>query len=182
MSLGHAATLVLLEYPQYNAHASPDALAYVCPNPSPSLASLSALSPRFLTGASFVILGSILRQWCFYTMGQMFTFEVAIKQDHKLITGGPYSYVRHPSYLGSTTIVVGTFLMHFGTSEYLTGCNVLSTPLRWVVLVWVVNMVLGCLGGFKRMAVEDQGLRNKFGTTWDAYAKRVSYRLIPYVV
>ncbi|KAM5531771.1 hypothetical protein V8D89_014541 [Ganoderma adspersum] len=48
-----------------------------------------------------------------------FTFEVIIKDDHKLITSGPYSYVRHPSYTGILCLTTGAYLMHFGAGGYV---------------------------------------------------------------
>lgn len=33
-------------------------------------------------------------------LGNLFTFEVMIRKNHKLITDGPYAYLMHPSYTG----------------------------------------------------------------------------------
>ena len=46
---------------------------------------------------SCVIGGSILRVWCFKCLKEYFTFHVTIKDEHKLITTGPYSSLIRPS-------------------------------------------------------------------------------------
>lgn len=183
-SLLHAAMLVLLEYPPSDAHdhahTGVEILSRTCAN-TPSLARLASLTPGFLAGTSLVLAGWLLRMWCYRTMGAMFTWEVTVKQDHRLVTGGPYSYIRHPSYLGTLMLVAGTVLMHFGAGGYIQGCHVLRTPASWLVFVWVTCVVLGVVGMFGRMPVEDEALKQKFGETWKAYAGRVPYRLVPYI-
>ncbi|EIW84539.1 hypothetical protein CONPUDRAFT_151555 [Coniophora puteana RWD-64-598 SS2] len=51
----------------------------------------------FITGALLALAGSQLRLLCFRTLGKHFVFNVALKKNHRLITSGPYSIVRHPS-------------------------------------------------------------------------------------
>jgi protein-S-isoprenylcysteine O-methyltransferase Ste14 len=45
--------------------------------------------------------GSLLRNWAMRTLGRFFTFEVAIRQKHRLLGHGPYRFLRHPSYTGA---------------------------------------------------------------------------------
>jgi len=42
----------------------------------------------------------------------MFTFEMSIRKNHKLITSGPYAIVRHPSYVGVILVASGLMLIH----------------------------------------------------------------------
>lgn len=44
---------------------------------------------------------------CYCELGNLFTFEVSIRNDHKLIQSGPYHTVRHPGYLGVLLSVAG---------------------------------------------------------------------------
>ncbi|MEO7723399.1 MAG: isoprenylcysteine carboxylmethyltransferase family protein, partial [Chthoniobacterales bacterium] len=55
--------------------------------------------PRFFYVAGLVlfILGLIIRWIAIIYLGRFFTVNVAIAEDHELITTGPYRYVRHPS-------------------------------------------------------------------------------------
>lgn len=41
------------------------------------------------------------RLWAMRTLGEYFTFQVMIREDHKLISHGPYKYLMHPSYTGA---------------------------------------------------------------------------------
>ncbi|GAW00659.1 ICMT-domain-containing protein [Lentinula edodes] len=43
---------------------------------------------------------------CYRTLGQLFVFELRIQKDHRLITEGPYAYVRHPSYTGLILTII----------------------------------------------------------------------------
>ena len=61
----------------------------------------------FFVGAFVVALGGYIRYSCFRALGRLFTFEMSIRDEHKLITNGPYSVVRHPSYTGALLTVIG---------------------------------------------------------------------------
>jgi len=51
-------------------------------------------------GAAFVLLGIAVRQWAARTLGRFFTQSVMIREGHRVITSGPYRFVRHPGYTG----------------------------------------------------------------------------------
>jgi len=52
-------------------------------------------SKTFFIGTGLVIAGALVREWCFHTMGSMFTFELGIVQErHRLVVDGPYAFVR----------------------------------------------------------------------------------------
>lgn len=55
-------------------------------------------SPAFLIGTLLVISRGLLRWSCYRYLGKMFTYEVPVQEKHYLVTSGPYSVVRHPSY------------------------------------------------------------------------------------
>ncbi|KAF9238462.1 hypothetical protein BU15DRAFT_62440 [Melanogaster broomeanus] len=65
-------------------------------DPQRALAQISSLNPAFLAGSILNIAGGLLRIHCYRVLGRMFTFELSIRKDHKLVTSGPYSVVRHP--------------------------------------------------------------------------------------
>lgn len=58
------------------------------------------------------ISGAYLRVLCYKSLGSLFTFEMSIRDDHRLVKDGPYQVVRHPSYLGLLLTMVGLFLWH----------------------------------------------------------------------
>ena len=50
-----------------------------------------------LIGICFIVIGISFRAWAVNRLGKFFTATVQIKEDHNLITSGPYTIVRHPS-------------------------------------------------------------------------------------
>ncbi|KAH8987006.1 hypothetical protein EDB92DRAFT_1936121 [Lactarius akahatsu] len=123
-----------------------------------------------------------LRLACYKTLGSLFTFELTLREDHRLVTSGPYAFVRHPSYSGVVLGVVGTLLVHFGPGSWWARTGWMGTfagqvyALCWCVMeAYVLSSIL-C-----RTPTEDSFLRKQFGAEWDAWAARVQYRVIPYV-
>lgn len=109
------------------------------------------------------IAGFILRIWCYWILGEMFTSVVTLKQNHKLITTGPFKYLVHPSYLGQMVTLNGVLLFY---NEY---------ALIAVALLGLYN--------FKtvpeRMAIEENFLKENFGQEYEEYIKK-RWRLIPF--
>jgi protein-S-isoprenylcysteine O-methyltransferase Ste14 len=51
------------------------------------------------------------RFWALYTLGKYHSLQIEIKEDHPLITAGPYQYIRHPIYFFSILEVLGCTLI-----------------------------------------------------------------------
>jgi protein-S-isoprenylcysteine O-methyltransferase Ste14 len=51
-----------------------------------------------LIGFVLSFLGFILMNWSVMVLGRQFSVDVTIQDDHKLVTKGPYKYIRHPRY------------------------------------------------------------------------------------
>ncbi|CAG8597169.1 24587_t:CDS:1 [Dentiscutata erythropus] len=58
---------------------------------------LSEWNLKYIILCFMLILGVMLRLWCFKVMKEFFTFNIEIKKDHKLVTTGPYRLLIHPS-------------------------------------------------------------------------------------
>ncbi|HEY2177086.1 MAG TPA: isoprenylcysteine carboxylmethyltransferase family protein, partial [Caulobacteraceae bacterium] len=117
---------------------------------------------RFAAGIALMWLGIGLRQWSVATLGRFFRITVVVQEDHKLVTAGPYRWLRNPSYSGVMLTVLGQGLT-FG---------------NWVALLVLVGGVLAALAW--RIAVEARALRGHFGPAYEAWAKK-SWALIPWV-
>ena len=76
------------------------------------------MSPTSAVGELLLLVGSTISLVAFRYLGKYFKFEASIQKDHKLITVGPYAYVRHPSYTGGTLVVVGWALWHYGEGSW----------------------------------------------------------------
>lgn len=76
-----------------------------------------------------------------------------------LVTGGPYSFCRHPLYLSFIVLILGLDL--------------------WLgsVLGVAHTLFLSIPSAVYRARVEDGLLREKFGAEWAAYAERVGFLL-----
>ena len=69
------------------------------------------LTPTTTLATILVVSGAVIRYWCrFREMGRHFTFHITLLENHKLVTTGPYSIVRHPSYAGTILMAVGQVL------------------------------------------------------------------------
>src|SRR5436305_19438 len=63
-----------------------------------------------VAGITLVAVGISLRAWSISTLGRFFQYRIEVQPDHHVVTGGPYRYVRHPSYTGVALVVLGVAL------------------------------------------------------------------------
>ncbi|KNZ77959.1 Protein-S-isoprenylcysteine O-methyltransferase B [Termitomyces sp. J132] len=134
-------------------------------------------------GSIMIIGGSLLRVRCFQIMGKFFTLEFAVFDDHQLATTGPYSIVRHPSYSGAVVMYAGLVLWHAFPGSYLMESGILDAVLGKVVVSTLVlqsSTIIVAL--FLRSRDEDDAMHKKFGKTWEEWAKKVPYAVIPYLL
>ena len=139
------------------------------------------LTPATLAGALMMIAGTLIRVVTFRYLGKFFRFEASIQRDHELITGGPYSVVRHPSYTGLLISHAGWFLWQFGEGSWVLESGLWGAFIgKLAVLAFTVLVILGSIHlTFGRMSSEDAALQARFGTQWDQWASRVRYMVIP---
>ncbi|PIL28762.1 hypothetical protein GSI_08806 [Ganoderma sinense ZZ0214-1] len=149
---------------------------------SPSNVDRLATSPIFVLGFLLLVIGGIFRKTCYDTLGKYFTFQLAVLKEHKLITSGLYSYVRHPSYTAFVTAEVGLIMVQLFPGSYIYESGMMETWWTAVLVVlwggWVVNAghIAVC-----RVPKEDAVLRAEFGVQWDEWANRTPYKLVPYI-
>jgi protein-S-isoprenylcysteine O-methyltransferase Ste14 len=60
-----------------------------------------------ITGIVLILLGIALRIWATYTLGRFFQFHIQVLDGQHIVTGGPYRFVRHPSYAGTILVMAG---------------------------------------------------------------------------
>src|ERR1035437_7867507 len=51
-----------------------------------------------VAGIVLMAAGIGLRIWSIATLGRFFQYWIQVQPGHRVVTGGPYRYVRHPSY------------------------------------------------------------------------------------
>jgi protein-S-isoprenylcysteine O-methyltransferase Ste14 len=113
-----------------------------------------------IVGLILMCVGSGFRTWAMVTLGEFFKLTVTIQENHRVVEGGPYRLVRHPSYLGGIVAMVG-----FGLMEG-----------DWVSVALILLATLAALA--VRIRVEERTLLTELGEPYAAYARRTS-RLIP---
>ncbi|KAK0199224.1 hypothetical protein DFS33DRAFT_1482013 [Desarmillaria ectypa] len=126
--------------------------------------------------------GGFLRVHCFRALGRFFTFELSRQENHRLITSGAYSHVRHPSYLGALLTFAGAMPLFAGPGSWIWQSGILKTS--WGVMglaVWYggISLMLGTL--MFRLKSEDEFMQKEFGKEWEKWADEVPYRLIPLI-
>ncbi|EKM52065.1 uncharacterized protein PHACADRAFT_151015, partial [Phanerochaete carnosa HHB-10118-sp] len=137
----------------------------------------------FTLGHLLMCAGAAVRARCYRRLGARFTFRLALLDDHKLETHGPYAVVRHPAYGGALAFIVGTYMCVRDRASLLGALGVWSTP--WGSALRFSGVVLAVLAAFAfvdRARVEDEVLRRKFGQQWVDWARKTPYKLIPFIL
>src|SRR6185436_14992743 len=57
------------------------------------------------------VIGLLITLWARFTLGSNWSGNVTFKENHELITGGPYAFVRHPIYTGLLLMLLGTVII-----------------------------------------------------------------------
>ncbi|WP_269789726.1 isoprenylcysteine carboxylmethyltransferase family protein [Stenotrophomonas sp. Iso1] len=68
-------------------------------------------TPVFTIALVLSVAGTVVAIWARHQLGRNWSGNVQIKQEHTLITAGPYTWVRHPIYSGLLLLFCGTALM-----------------------------------------------------------------------
>lgn len=113
-------------------------------------------------GLLLMAFGLIIRFLSMRELGKFYSRTLRTTADQKLITTGPYRRIRHPGYLSSICIWIGTGLALQ---------NLVIIPVFLVVFVSVY---------MHRIISEERMLVAEFGESYRAY-QSASWRLLPYL-
>ena len=113
-----------------------------------------------LIGAAISIISVLLILWVFRSIGRNISETVLTKQDHELVTSGPYRWVRHPLY-SSALLLIFTIGLMLGD---------------WVLLLF--SLVGTVVFRFMVIPAEEEKLVALFGEEYEKY-KNQSGALIP---
>ena len=112
-------------------------------------------------GLVLATLGMGLIFWSSWALGRLYSPEVTLQKEHRLVTDGLYRYIRHPRYLGGMIQGIGLSLLFRS----------------WIGLVLTLVFVIIILFRIK----DEEVLMNKeFGETWKDYCQK-SWRLLPFI-
>ena len=87
--------------------------------------------------------------------------RIQTEREHKVVTSGPYTIVRHPGYLGWSVMWIGTPLI-LGS--------------LWAFIPAVLSIILIVI----RTSLEDSTLQKELPGYLE-YVSRVGYKLVPWV-
>ncbi|KAH9485884.1 hypothetical protein JR316_0002799 [Psilocybe cubensis] len=150
----------------------------ICPaSPAPGSTSIQ-VTPSFVLGVVAVVLGAYIRLDCFKALGHLFTFDLTVHPEHRLITNRFYAYVRHPAYTGSLLLVFGLAFSHLTRGSWMTECGPLRNE-RAAIIVWAVWWLWTFCVGISRADAEDKEMRKLFSEEWEAYAAAVPWWFFP---
>jgi protein-S-isoprenylcysteine O-methyltransferase Ste14 len=107
-------------------------------------------------GLAFAVTGAVTLVWTDRWLARHFASEEAAA---RLMTGGPYRFVRHPRYASFLLLALSTPLVF---------ASILGWPL-WFILLAAIR---------HRIKREEPHLRELLGAAYDAYASRTA-RLLP---
>lgn len=116
----------------------------------------------FWIGAAILVAGLLFAVWARLTLGANWSRSVTIKQDHELITSGPYAFVRHPIYTGILTGFLGS--------------SVATGQLRGLL-----SFVLVFLALWYKLRLEENWMRSQFGETYLNYCRHTT-ALVPFIL
>ncbi len=113
-----------------------------------------------LVGGVVIACGLWIRRGAMRTLDDLFTFEVEIHGDHRLVETGLYRRIRHPGYLGQLLVFLGAALA-------------LGNAIGALAMLVITVIAFGW-----RIRVEEAALGARFGEAYEAYRRRTS-RLLP---
>ena len=131
---------------------------------------LGPLDSRFLpdstalewAGFAVTLAGVLIAIWARFVLGRNWSATITIKHDHEIVRRGPYAFVRHPIYSGTTLAMLGTAI-YFGTFRGL------------------LAVALTFAGWWLKSRMEERFMLEQFGPQYREYQREVK-ALIPFVL
>jgi protein-S-isoprenylcysteine O-methyltransferase Ste14 len=106
-----------------------------------------------VAGALLALTGALFAAWAKARLGRLFSPQLGVQQDHRLVTSGPYAVVRHPIYLGLIDFIIGSAL-YFN-----------DAGLMLVALLFTVYFTA-------QLRIEERMFEQHFGDEWRSYTAR----------
>ncbi len=122
---------------------------------------VNSLTPVGIVGIVFLFVGLGLNIGSRIILGKNYSPRVRTTPNQKLITKGPYHYIRHPVYLG---------LLLFSLSVPM----IQDSLIGFIIMLLLIPLII------RRIKIEEKVLIAKFGKDYEEYAQK-TWKLIPYV-
>jgi protein-S-isoprenylcysteine O-methyltransferase Ste14 len=126
-------------------------------HPLPLTLAESVRAVALAAGALLGVAGLFFYLWGRFALGDMYNVSSSLGSElyasHRLVTSGPFRFVRHPMYLGIFIGALGALLLY---------------------RTWTTVFVIAALpGAVLKARREDRLLAAEFGVAYDAYRRRV---------
>ncbi|MBN2677446.1 MAG: isoprenylcysteine carboxylmethyltransferase family protein [Anaerolineaceae bacterium] len=112
-------------------------------------------------GLCLEIIGMGVIFWSGVALGRLYSPEVTLQKDHKLITTGLYRYIRHPRYLGGFVQGIGLSLL------FRSWLGLILTAVFLAIILF-------------RIRDEEALMAREYNQEWKSYCDR-SWRLLPLI-
>lgn len=129
-------------------------LDWLVPGTRLEFARLSLPDPARWAGEAAAAAGILLVWWAFETLGDDYRGGLGLWDDHRLVTRGPYRWLRHPVYVGFVVTMLGVGLL---AADWVIGGSGLLLTLAIPVL---------------RVPVEEAEMEERFGEEYREYRAR----------
>jgi len=113
-----------------------------------------------LIGVALCVLGMVFAVWARWHLGKNWSGTPSIKENHELVTSGPYRFVRHPIYTGMLVALLG--------SAFTGG------------VVWLAIFIIFCVNFLYRVPLEERYMMQIFPQEYPEYKKKTKI-LIPFL-
>jgi len=124
--------------------------------------SWGAFNPFLLPGATLLVVAAVaIFVWAKRTLKREWSFSARLVDDHRLVTTGPYAYVRHPIYV--------SLLLYMIAIGFAVTAPIVLAP---ALVVYFVGVAI-------RIRAEESLLRERFGAAFEDYRRRVP-AIIPF--
>jgi len=112
-------------------------------------------------GAAVYLVFSWVQVWAFKTLGENYSQDILIKKNHKLVTNGPFKFIRHPQYLCQLLVDLGGAA---ATLSYVVGgLAIIEIPIY-----------------IMRASIEDKLLAKHFTEEFSAHKKKSGF-MLPFI-
>ena len=113
-------------------------------------------------GLISMLLGLGLRVWSMRVLGAYYSRTLRVADEQVIVTQGPYRVVRHPGYLGTMLVWVGSGL----------------ALANWIATVVIALLMLGVYS--YRIRSEEAMLLATFGDRYQQYSRQ-TWKLLPFL-
>lgn len=122
---------------------------------------LPQLSIYNILGLGLFAVGIAIQLVAYFTLRRFYSSTLIIREDHKLITHGIYSLIRHPIYFGVILAAIGIPISS-------------SSPYGFFIMLALIPIFL------IRIRFEERILIDEFGDAYQIY-QGITRRLIPFI-